>query len=104
MGTERTGMLTPEPSQTARDPLRRLAQLNVAVVAISTALVVLVALGLPDDVERTALATALGAALAGIAGLLFVTSPRLLALSAAIVSVLSLAAQFAYIRRRHERR
>src|SRR5688572_12858801 len=37
-------------------------------------------------------------------GLLFVTSPRLLALSAAIVSVLSLAAQFAYIRRRHERR
>ena len=37
-------------------------------------------------------------------GLLFVTSPRLLALSAAIVSVLSLAAQFAYIRRSHERR
>jgi PAS domain S-box-containing protein len=67
-------MLTPELSQTAGDPLRRLAQLNVAVIAISTALVVLVALGLPDDVERTALATALGAALAGIAGLLFVTS------------------------------
>ena len=66
-------MLTPEPSQTARDPLRRLAQLNVAVVAISSALVVLVALGLPDDVERAALATALGAALAGIAGLLFVS-------------------------------
>src|SRR5688572_7373489 len=67
-------MLTPEPSQTARDPLRRLAQLNVAVVGISTALVVLLALGLPDQVERTALASALGVALAGIAGLLFVTS------------------------------
>jgi hypothetical protein len=67
-------MLASEPLQTADDPLRRLAQLNIAVVAISAALVVLVALGTPDEAERAALALALGAALAVVAGVLMVTS------------------------------
>ena len=67
-------MLSSEPSQTADDPLRRLAQLNIAVVAISTALVVLVALGTPDEFEGAALAAALGAALVVVAGVLVVTS------------------------------
>jgi PAS domain S-box-containing protein len=71
--TERTGTLTPELSQTAGDPLRRLAQLNVAVVAISTALVVLIAFGIPGNVEPAVFAAASGAVLAVVACLLLVS-------------------------------
>jgi Histidine kinase-, DNA gyrase B-, and HSP90-like ATPase len=66
--TDGTGTLTPELSQTAGEPLRRLALLNLVAIGISAALVVLIAFGSPEDAERAVLATALGATLAAVGG------------------------------------
>jgi len=71
--TERRGTLTPELSQATGDPLRRIAQLHIAVIAISAALVVVVVFDVPGSVERAALALSLGTALALVAGVLLFT-------------------------------
>jgi PAS domain S-box-containing protein len=71
--TDRTGMLTTEPPRPAGDPLRRIAQLHGAVIAISGALVVLVVFGITGAVQRAEVGAALGVALAMVAAVLVAT-------------------------------
>ncbi len=66
-------MLSPPLLPTTIDPLRRIARLHFALIAISTALVGMVAFGISDDFERSVLALALGVSLVAVTAILIGT-------------------------------